>query len=84
MTESKHPAMMASTAPGHGPRHVKLSESLGGGAHSHSHFSVASTAADFNALPSAQEEEQVEGVYIPSHIAGKAWHIVHATSCHTL
>eukprot|EP00227_Mantoniella_beaufortii_P014551 CAMPEP_0197576992 /NCGR_PEP_ID=MMETSP1326-20131121/1787_1 /TAXON_ID=1155430 /ORGANISM="Genus nov. species nov., Strain RCC2288" /LENGTH=475 /DNA_ID=CAMNT_0043139983 /DNA_START=68 /DNA_END=1492 /DNA_ORIENTATION=- len=69
-------AMMHGTAPlppsAGGPRHVKLSDSLGGGAHSHSHFSLASTASDFNALPMEPEEEMVDGVYVPSHIAGHA------------
>jgi hypothetical protein len=55
-----------------GPRHVKLSESLGGGAHSHSHLTFESTAADFNALPYEAEEEEVDGVYLPPHIGGHA------------
>ena len=65
---------------GPGPRHVKLSDSLGGGAHLQSTLSLASTASEFNALPPQAEEEMVQGVHIPSHIEGRAWQKMLKTS----
>lgn len=58
------------TPSGPGPRHVKLSDSLGGSAHSH--LTLDATASDFNALPLQPEEENVDGVFVPPHISGHA------------